>query len=87
MQCKVRNLLHIKTDVSAEIKPEVMLSDIVLALHPTPALCGLPKKEAKEFILKSEGYNRKFYSGFLGEVNKDFENNEDNKSGKRKIKK
>lgn len=74
------NLLHIKTDVSAEIKSEVMLSDIVLALHPTPALCGLPKKEAKEFIIKNEGYNRKFYSGFLGEINKDFENNEDNKS-------
>ena len=34
----------------------------------------------KEIIIKNEGYNREFYSGFLGEINKDFENNEDNKS-------
>ncbi len=74
------NLLHIKTDLSAEIKPDVSLSDVILALHPTPALCGLPKKEAKRFIIKNEGYDRKFYSGFLGEINKDFENNEDCKT-------
>lgn len=74
------NLLHIKTDISAKIKPEVSLSDVVLALHPTPALCGLPKIEAKEFIINKEGYNRKFYSGFLGEVNKDFELNEENRT-------
>lgn len=74
------NLLHIKTDISAEIKSDVSLSDVVLALHPTPALCGLPKQKAKEFIIKNEGYNRKFYSGFLGEINKDFESNETDKS-------
>jgi isochorismate synthase len=43
-----------------------------LALHPTSAVCGLPKKEAKEFILQNEGYNREYYSGFLGELNIDF---------------
>jgi len=74
------NLLHIKTDISAKLKSEVSLSDVVLALHPTPALCGLPKQEAKEFIIQNEGYNRNYYSGFLGEINKDFENNEDDKS-------
>lgn len=74
------NLLHIKTDISAQIRSEVLLSEVVLALHPTPALCGLPKKEAKEFIMNNEGYDRKFYSGFLGEINKDFENNEVDKT-------
>uniref|UniRef100_UPI0040474081 chorismate-binding protein n=1 Tax=Flavobacterium sp. TaxID=239 RepID=UPI0040474081 len=39
-------------------------------MHPTPAVCGLPKKEAMEFVLKEEGYDRKFYSGFLGEWNR-----------------
>jgi isochorismate synthase len=38
-------------------------------LHPTPAVCGLPKENAKQFILENEGYERKFYSGFLGELN------------------
>jgi len=38
-------------------------------LHPTPAVCGLPKDAAKQFILKNENYNREFYTGFLGEIN------------------
>ena len=49
-------------------------------MHPTPALCGLPKQEAKQFIIKNEGYSREFYSGFLGEINKDFEFNTAGKS-------
>lgn len=73
-------LLHIKTDISAIKQKNVEFLDIVKALHPTPALCGLPKIEARDFILKKEGYDREFYSGFLGEINKDFENNLENKS-------
>jgi len=74
------NLLHIKTDIKAVKKNNVLLSEIITALHPTPALCGLPKIEAKKFIMDNEGYERKFYSGFLGEINKDFETNETDKS-------
>jgi len=40
-------------------------------LHPTPAVCGLPKNEAKSFILENENYDRKYYTGFLGELNSD----------------
>lgn len=74
------NLLHIKTDIKAVKKDSVLLTDVLLALHPTPALCGLPKQEAKQFIIKNEGYSREFYSGFLGEINKDFELNTAGKS-------
>jgi len=45
------------------------LKKLITALHPTPAVCGLPKKEAKDFILEHENYNREFYTGFLGEIN------------------
>ena len=38
-------------------------------MHPTPAVCGFPKKESKDFILKNERYDRAFYTGFLGELN------------------
>lgn len=38
-------------------------------MHPTPAVCGLPKDISKAFILKNENYNREFYTGFLGELN------------------
>ena len=35
-------------------------------LHPTPAVCGLPKEEAYHFIIEHEGYDRSYYSGFIG---------------------
>jgi isochorismate synthase len=45
------------------------MKKLILALHPTPAVCGLPKAPAKKFILENENYNREFYTGFLGELN------------------
>lgn len=65
------NIVHIKTDISAELVTSDSLKGIVNALHPTPAVCGLPKQQAKEFLLENEGYDREYYSGFLGEVNID----------------
>lgn len=62
-------LLHIRTDIKATLKNGFSLEKIIKKLHPTPAVCGLPKDLAKDFILKNEGYDRSFYSGFLGELN------------------
>ncbi len=64
------NLLHIKTDINGMLDKVTGLKEIVQTLHPTPAVCGLPKVDAKKFILENEGYDREFYSGFLGELNK-----------------
>jgi len=66
---KAGALLHIKTDISGRLLIKDNLKELVSALHPTPAVCGLPKATAKAFILKNEGYDREFYSGFLGELN------------------
>lgn len=74
------NLLHIKTDISAKFKDKSQLGEVLNVLHPTPAVCGFPKEEAKEFILENEGYNREFYAGFLGELNYDAENLESENS-------
>lgn len=63
------NLLHLKTYIHSQIKPESSLSSIIEALHPTPAVCGFPKEASKHFILKNESYNREYYTGFLGELN------------------
>lgn len=65
------NLAHLKTDISAVISKQ-NIGKIINKLHPTPAVCGLPKENAKEFILENEGYEREFYTGFLGELNIDF---------------
>ena len=37
-------------------------------LHPTPAVCGLPKLQAMELISKCENYERSYYSGFIGKI-------------------
>ena len=50
------------------------MKEIVQLLHPTPAVCGLPKEIAKEFIIENEPYDRGFYTGFLGELNCSFTN-------------
>ncbi len=72
---KAGNLLHIKTDINGKLKYD-SLKDIVLLLHPTPAVCGLPKEKARQYILENEKYDREFYAGFLGELNKNFSNND-----------
>lgn len=64
---KAGSLFHIKTDIQAELVNSNSLCDLVNELHPTPALCGYPKRESQDFIIANEGYNREFYGGFLGE--------------------
>ncbi|WP_288764126.1 chorismate-binding protein [uncultured Weeksella sp.] len=56
---------HLKTYISLETMlpfTEKMLA----ALHPTPAVCGMPKEKAKKYILENEGYDRQFYAGYFG---------------------
>ncbi len=42
------------------------LATLVKALHPTPAVCGTPKGQALDFILRSEPVDRGLYAGFWG---------------------
>ncbi|MBF00587.1 isochorismate synthase [Flavobacterium coralii] len=74
------NIVHIKTDITAQLKNDIALSDVIKKLHPTPAVCGMPKEEAAVFLKENEGYNREFYSGFLGELNTDFSSGQQDKS-------
>jgi isochorismate synthase len=67
---KAGNLLHLKTDIEGIVNENSSLEQLVSILHPTPAVCGLPQLAAKEFILQNEDYDRDYYTGFLGELNK-----------------
>jgi len=66
---KAGNLLHLKTEISGNLKKAKDIEVLVNLLHPTPAVCGLPKDESKAYILKNEGYHRSFYTGYLGALN------------------
>ncbi len=61
------SISHIKTNIYGEMG-NAAIESVLNALHPTPAVCGLPKKAAIAFITGNEGYNREYYSGYLGEV-------------------
>ncbi|WP_103068439.1 isochorismate synthase [Aquimarina sediminis] len=64
------SLLHLRTDIRGVLSDvNSGIKEILQILHPTPAVCGLPKDKAKSFILNNEGYDRKYYTGFLGELN------------------
>ncbi len=63
------HLNHIKSDITGRLSADFKLNDLIKALHPTPAVCGTPRKIAQEFILENENYNRDYYTGFLGELN------------------
>ena len=66
---KAGSLIHLCTNISGRLSNQFSLTELLKSLHPTPAVCGLPKTLAKEFILENEGYDREFYTGFLGELN------------------
>lgn len=65
------NLMHLRTDFKVDLQ-EVdfpnLASQMMHLLHPTSAICGMPMEKAKRFILENEGYDRAYYSGFLGPV-------------------
>ena len=66
---KAGKVWHIKTEIFGILNSNSSLKEMIHLLHPTPAVCGLPKDESKAFILKNENYDRRFYTGFLGELN------------------
>lgn len=65
------NVVHLQTKfrVSVEKRQRFWLANEVLTqLHPTSAICGMPKEKALAFILEHEKHKRRFYCGFLGPV-------------------
>lgn len=62
---RAANLVHLRSDFTFTYDSR-HAGDLLTALHPTPAICGLPKKETQEFILQNESIPRQYYSGFMG---------------------
>jgi isochorismate synthase len=70
------NLVHLRTDYEVDMKEVTFpqLGSVMLKLlHPTSAVCGMPLEPSLDFLKKNEGYDREFYSGYLGPVNVDGE--------------
>jgi isochorismate synthase len=72
---KYGNILHLCTDISGLLSSKLSIKELINQLHPTPAVCGLPRNKAKNFIFDNEAYEREYYTGFLGELNLKGESN------------
>lgn len=57
---------HLKTEISANLIGEISFRELLEEINPTPAVCGLPKEEARQFILDNEPQERELYTGFIG---------------------
>lgn len=58
------NIKHLRTDFKAKIMSED-LENLISELHPTPAVCGIPKHLCKSAIEKFESHPRNFYAGYI----------------------
>ncbi|MEQ9642814.1 MAG: chorismate-binding protein [Alphaproteobacteria bacterium] len=68
---RAANLVHLRSEfVVPDVAPD-LAARLLGALHPTAAVCGLPKAEAAAYLREREGYDRACYAGFLGPVNMD----------------
>ena len=66
------HLLHLRTDFAVDLTQVPFPSlgtDMLRLLHPTSAVCGMPKQPALAWLARHEGYDRTYYAGFLGPVN------------------
>lgn len=58
-------LCHLRTDFRFEADA-AQLPELLAALHPTPAVCGIPQAAAQGVISRAERHVRRYYSGFCG---------------------
>ena len=57
---------HLETEIRASVPSEVGILDLLRLLHPTPAVCGLPRDSAMAFLSAEEPFERGWYAGPVG---------------------
>ena len=62
-------IIHLRTDVSGRVK-NTSIHKIISSLHPTPAVSGVPRKDAQLLIQMLEHHSRSLYTGFFGFISK-----------------
>ena len=68
---KLSRVQHLRTAVSGTLRGAVDDAAILEAFHPTPATCGSPVAEARQFISQYEKFDRGWYAGPFGCVSRD----------------
>jgi menaquinone-specific isochorismate synthase len=63
---KLTNIQHLETPITADLDADSHVLDIVEALHPTPAVGGLPPDRAWDVIRETETFERGWYAAPVG---------------------
>lgn len=66
---RAADLVHLRSDFTFFLNDDNAIGHLLDSLHPTPAVCGIPKDEARDYILDNESSPRHYYSGFAGPLN------------------
>lgn len=66
---QLSNIQHLHTPIRALVPAQVHLLDIVAALHPTPAVSGMPREVTWAQIDRLESFERSLYAAPIGWVN------------------
>ena len=62
---------HLYARLGAALAPGKSEADVLNALHPTPAVCGFPRRAALDAIRAAEPFDRGLYAGPMGWVGVD----------------
>src|SRR5207237_9377800 len=65
---ELATVAHLYTPIAARLRPGVGLADLVAAIHPTPAVGGVPSAAAVRFLGEHENLDRGLYAGLIGLV-------------------
>ena len=65
---KLNNIQHLSSSFEANLKNGTDDTEIVIGLHPTPAVCGVPLTDAMALIDSQSDHARGWYSGVVGTV-------------------
>ena len=63
---RLATVQHLHTPITAELTDDTHVLDVVEALHPTPAVGGLPPTHALETIRETEPFDRGWYAAPVG---------------------
>jgi menaquinone-specific isochorismate synthase len=63
---RLARIQHLETEIEAPAHPGLSVLELVEALHPTPAVCGVPRDAALDFLLDAEPFQRGWYAGPVG---------------------
>jgi isochorismate synthase len=72
---RLRHMQHLRTPIVGCLRERVHVLDLVAALHPTPAVAGVPRSNALRWIADHEPAPRGWYSGPIGSFDADGDGN------------